>query len=41
MHFQGVVKKMVTELSTPINYFIEFDDNFIHLNQFIDKLFKF
>ncbi len=41
MHFQGVVKKMVTELSTPINYFIEFEDNFIHLNQFIDKLFKF
>ena len=41
MHFQGVVKKMVTELSKPINYFIEFEDNFIHLNQFIDKLFKF
>lgn len=41
MHFQGVVKKMVTELSRPINYFIEFEDNFIHLNQFIDKLFKF
>ena len=41
MHFQGVVKKMVTELDTPVNYFIEFENNFIHLNQFIDKSFKF
>jgi hypothetical protein len=41
MHFQGVVKKMVTELGTPVNYFIEFENNFIHLNQFIDKSFKF
>ena len=41
MHFQGVVKKMVTELDTPVNYFIEFEDNFIHLNQFIEKSFKF
>ena len=40
MHFQGVVKKMVTELAKPVNYFIEFEDNFIHLNQFIDKSFK-
>ena len=41
MHFQGVVKKMITELDTPVNYFIEFENNFIHLNQFIDKSFKF
>ena len=41
MHFQGVVKKMVTELGSPVNYFIEFENNFIHLNQFIDKSFKF
>ena len=41
MHFQGVVKKMVTELAKPVNYFIEFEDNFIHLNQFIEKSFKF
>ena len=41
MHFQGVVKKMVTELATPVNYFIEFENNFIHLNQFINKPFKF
>ena len=41
MHFQGVVKKMVTELGSPVNYFIEFENNFIHLNQFIEKSFKF
>ena len=41
MQFQGVVKKMVTELATPVNYFIEFENNFIHLNQFINKPFRF
>ena len=41
MQFQGLVKKMVTELATPVNYFIEFENNFIHLNQFINKPFRF
>jgi hypothetical protein len=41
MQFQGVVKKMITELATPVNYFIEFENNFIHLNQFINKPFRF
>ena len=36
MHFQGVVKKMTTEYSSTINYFIEFKNNFIHLNQFLN-----
>ena len=39
MHFKGVVKKMITEYSSEVNYFIEFENSFIHLNQFLEKLF--
>ena len=39
MHFEGVVKKMTTEYSSVVNYFIEFENSFIHLNQFLEKLF--
>ena len=38
MHFEGVVKKMTTELYSEVNYFIEFQNSFIHLNQFLEKL---
>ena len=41
MHFEGVVKKMTTELYSEVNYFIEFQNSFIHLNQFLEKLFTF
>ena len=37
MHFEGVVKKMTTEYSSEVNYFIEFDNSYIHLNQFLEK----
>ena len=36
MHFEGVVKKMTTEKSHVVNYFIEFENSFIHVNQFLD-----
>ena len=36
MHFKGVVKKMTTEFNSTINYFVEFENSFIHLNQFLD-----
>ena len=39
MHFNGIVKKMTTEYLSVVNYFIEFDNSFIHLNKFIDKNF--
>ena len=39
MHFEGVVKKMTTEYSSVVNYFIEFENSFIHLNQFLEKSF--
>ena len=37
MHFKGVVKKMTTEFNSTINYFVEFENSYIHLNQFLDK----
>ena len=36
MHFKGVVKKMTTEFNSTINYFVEFENSYIHLNQFLD-----
>ena len=39
MHFEGVVKKMTTEHLSLVNYFIEFDNSFINLNQFLEKSF--
>ena len=38
MHFEGLAKKMTTELSSEVNYFIEFENSFIHLNQFLENL---
>ncbi len=39
MHFEGVAKKMTTEHLSLVNYFIEFDNSFINLNQFLEKSF--
>ena len=39
MHFEGVVRKMTTEYSSVINYFIEFENSYIHLNQFLERTF--
>ena len=39
MHFEGVVRKMTTEYSSVVNYFIEFKNSYIHLNQFLEKSF--
>lgn len=35
--FEGVLIKMQTELTTPINYFLVFKDDFIHVNQLTDQ----
>lgn len=32
MEYQGVLTKMQTEFGTPIQYYLNFDENFIHLN---------
>ena len=38
--FEGVLKKMITELGTPIRYFLNLDNDFIEINQFLDRTLK-
>tara|TARA_B100000780_G_scaffold115917_1_gene81277 strand:+ start:1989 stop:2783 length:795 start_codon:yes stop_codon:yes gene_type:complete len=38
--FEGVLKKMRTEIDNPINYFLAMDQGFIHLNQALGKTLK-
>ena len=38
--FKGVLKKMITELGTPIRYFLNLDNDFIEINQFLDRTLK-
>lgn len=37
MQYKGTLKKMLTELNTPIQYYLDLKDNFIHMNQIIGK----
>ena len=37
MQFEGVLKKMLTENGNPINYYLNFDNDFLNLNQLLDK----
>jgi hypothetical protein len=37
MQYQGVLTKMQTELGNPIQYYLVFDTNFIHLNQLLNQ----
>ncbi len=37
MHYQGVLTKMQTEIGTPIQYYLVFDTDFIHMNQLLNK----
>lgn len=37
MNYEGVLTKMQTELSEPIQYYLVFENDFIHMNQLIDK----
>ncbi|MCQ0110658.1 Protein of unknown function [Zhouia amylolytica] len=39
--YEGVLTKMKTEFSSPINYFLEFENEFIHMNQLLDRKIKF
>jgi hypothetical protein len=41
MTFEGVLTKMTTEYSNPINYYLVFKDNFIHMNQLLNKTISF
>ncbi len=35
--FEGVLTKMQTEFTSPINYFLIFKDDFLHMNQLLDR----
>jgi len=37
MQYKGVLKKMRTELSAKVQYFMIFEDDFIHMNQLLNK----
>lgn len=37
MEFEGVLKKMVTENQSPIQYFLLLDNDYIHVNQLLEK----
>jgi len=37
MQYEGVLKKMQTEIGTPIQYYLVFESDFLNLNQVLDK----
>jgi hypothetical protein len=37
MQYRGVLKKMKTENNEEVDYFLEFEDDIIHINQLLDK----
>ncbi|RNL83741.1 DUF2797 domain-containing protein [Sinomicrobium pectinilyticum] len=39
--YQGVLIKMKTEFTSPINYYLVFKNDFIHMNQLLDKEVRF
>ncbi len=40
MSYQGVLTKMQTEFSNPIQYYLVFENDFIHMNQLLNKKIK-
>lgn len=41
MSYQGVLTKMETEFSNPIQYYLVFENDFINMNQLLDKTIEF
>ncbi len=37
MHYKGVLRKMQTELGRPIQYYMLFEDNYLNVNQILNK----
>jgi len=40
MQYQGVLRKMETEFSSPIQYYLVFESDFINMNQLLNKTLK-
>ncbi|WP_127845121.1 DUF2797 domain-containing protein [Psychroflexus aestuariivivens] len=41
MQYRGVLKKMKTENNEEVDYFLDFENDIIHMNQFLDKELAF
>jgi len=37
MHYEGVLRKMQTEIGSPIQYYMVFENDFLNINQILDK----
>ena len=37
MQYKGVLRKMKTELTSQVQYFMEFEEDFIHMNQLLNR----
>ena len=37
MNYQGVLTKMQTEIGSPIQYYLVFEDDFLNVNQVLNK----
>lgn len=40
MQYEGVLTKMQTELGSPIQYYLVFEDSFLHMNQLLNRPFE-
>ena len=40
MHFQGVIKKMISEFDSPVRYYLNFEDDMLCMNQLLNKEIK-
>ena len=40
MQYKGVLKKMLTELNDVVHYYLDFDNDFLNLNQLMDREIK-
>ena len=36
MHFQGVIRKMISEFDSPVRYYLDFHDDILCMNQLLD-----
>ena len=40
MHFQGVIRKMISEFDSPVRYYLDFHDDILCMNQLLDMNIK-
>lgn len=40
IQFEGVLRKMQTELGDQVQYYVVFQDDFIHMNQMLNKALR-